>query len=245
MNVKLTCGFILLIALFSVAPSNTWAAEKNKTLIQLDATRSAVETAAGLTEGNKEAALDIERARTALKYADESHNSGKSMFGFGSISPEAEKEIKLAVEMADLATATALSRVEFVRATAELDGIEKQFVTVKAKLKLFEDRTAELVKLRSGAEVCRKTTNELEVIKLEKAALATQVDQLGAERSRADKLKIEQLETTRKLEEMKAENARLSALLEKQQAEIRTVPLPATAVPQSPDDLKKKALKKP
>jgi SMC interacting uncharacterized protein involved in chromosome segregation len=162
----------------------------------------------------------LERARTALKNADESYNSGKSMFSFGDISPETEKEIKRAVDMADLATATALSRVEFVRATAELEAIEKQFAAVKAKLKLFEDRKAELERLRLAVEACRKTSNELEIIKIEKATLASQVDQLSAEQSRADKLKIEQLELTRKLDEMKVENARLSALLEKQQAEI-------------------------
>jgi hypothetical protein len=241
MKLKTAYTCLVQITLFFLISSGALAAEKNKTLIQLDATRSAVETASGVTEGNKEAAADIERARTAIKYADESYNAGKSMFGFGSISPESEKEIKLAVDMADTATATALSRVEFVRATAELDAIEKQFVAVKAKLKLFEDRMAELARLRLEAEAGRKATTELEAVKLEKATLAAKADQLVAEQSRADKLKIEQLELNRKLDEMTAENTRLSTLLEKLQAESRTTPA-ATAIP---DDSKKKALKKP
>jgi hypothetical protein len=207
---------LLLISTLFLSVSSVFAAEKNKTLIQCDLTRSAIETAAGKVEGNKEASADLERARAALKYADDCHKAGKSMFGFGDISPETEKEIKLSVDIADLATATALSRVEVVRATAELDAIEKQFATVKAKLKLFEDRKAEMERLRLEVVACRKTSNELEIIKLEKATLASQIDQLTPERSRADKLKIEQLELTRKLDEMKAENARLSGLLEKQ-----------------------------
>jgi len=222
--------YFLLILTFCSSVSSAFAAEKSKILIQCDATRSAVETAAGKIEGNKEAAADLERARTALKQADECFKAGRSMFGFGDISPETEKEIKLSVDMADLATATALSRVELVRATTELEVIEKQFAAVKAKLNLFEERKTELERLRLEAAACRKTENELEIIKIEKAALASQVDQLAAERSRADKLKIEQLELTRKLDEMNIENARLSAQLEKQQGE---------------EDLKKKAAKKP
>lgn len=218
----MTFRYILLISTLCVSVTTAFAADKNKILSQLDATRATVEAAAGKIEGNREAAADLERARAALKDADESFKSGKSMFGFGDISPEAENEIKLAVDMAELATATALTRLEFVRATTELDAIEKQFTTVKGKLKLFEDRKAELERLRLEVAACQKTSNEFETIKAEKALLMSQVDQLAAERSRADKLKIEQLELTRKLEEVKAENARLStlaALLEKQLAE--------------------------
>lgn len=218
----MTFRYILLISVLCVSVTTAFAADKSRILSQLDATRAVVETAAGKIEGNREAAGDLERARAALKDADESFKSGKSMFGFGDISPEAENEIKLAVDMAELATATALTRMEFVRATAELDAIEKQFTAVKGKLKLFEDRKAELERLRLEAAACQKTGKEIETIKAEKAALMAQVEQLAAERSRADKLKIEQLELTRKLDEMKAENARLStlaALLEKQLAE--------------------------
>jgi DNA repair exonuclease SbcCD ATPase subunit len=230
--------YLLLVSTFCMSVSSAFAAEKNKTLAQCDATRSAIETAAGKIEGNKEAAADLERARNALKNAEECYKAGTPMF-FGDISPETEKEIKISVDMADLATATALSRVEFVRATAELEAIEKQFTAVKSKLKLFEDRKAELEKLRLDVAACRKTSNELETIKVEKAALTLQVDQLSAERSRADKLKIEQLELIRKMDEMKVENALLSGLLVKQQAETKAPPAPAVIDP------KKKATKKP
>jgi hypothetical protein len=234
---KLIC--LILAQSYFVSVSSSLAAENNKTLTQLEATRSAVAAAAAKTEGNKEAAADLERARTALKYADESYKDGKSMFGFGDISPEAEKEIKISVDSADNAAATALSRIEFVRATAEIEAIEKQFATVKAKLKLFEDRKAELERLRLEAEACRKTSNELEIMKLEKVTLASQVDQLTAERSKADKLKIEQLELARKMDEMKVENSRLSALLEKQSTELKTAVLPL------PEEPNKKSTKRP
>lgn len=239
MKWKLKWTHLLLITTFCVSASSALAAEKNKTLIQCDLTRSAVESAAGKVEGNKEAAADLERARAALKYADECYSAGKSMFGFGDISPETEKEIKLAVDMADLATATALSRVEFVRATAELEAIEKQFAAVKAKLKVFEDRKAELDRLRLESAACQKTINELEILKLEKATLSAKVDEITAELGKADKLKIEQLESARKLDELTAENARLSALLEKQQPEPKASPAAA-----APEDSKKKVIKK-
>jgi hypothetical protein len=231
---------LFLAAILCLSVSTASAAEKNKTLVQLDATRSAVETAAGKIEGNKEAAADLERARTALKQADESYSAGKSIFGFGDISPEVEKEIKLSVDTADYAMATALSRIEFVRATAELEAIEKQFTATKAKLKLFEDRKAELERLRLEVAACRKISNDFEVSKLEKATLAAQVDQLTLEKSKADKQKIELLELSRKVDDLKAENGRLAAQLEKQSAELKAIPPPVV-----PDESKKKPAKKP
>lgn len=232
-----------LIALFSLSLSNAFAAEKSKTLLQLEATKSAVETAATKIEGNKDAQADLDRARTALKQADESLATGKSLFGFGDINPEAEKEIKLAIESAEVATASALSRVETVRAAAELEAIEKQFAAVKAKLKLFEDRKAELEKLRLESAACQKMSKELEALKDEKAALAAKVTQLSGEQSRADKLKIEQLELTHKVEELKAENARLSNVLDKKLDKAGTATGAATA-PATAEDPAKKAIKK-
>lgn len=211
-----------LIALFSLSLSSAFAAEKSKTLVQLETTKSAVEMAAAKAEGNKDALADLDRARTALKQADESLTSGKSLFGFGDINPEAEKEIKLAIETAEVATASALSRVEMVRASTELEAIEKQFTAVKAKLKLFEDRKAELEKLRLESAACQKMSKELEALKDEKTALTAKITQLSGEQSRADKLKIEQLELTRKVEELKAENARLSSVLKLDKAGATT-----------------------
>jgi DNA repair exonuclease SbcCD ATPase subunit len=232
---------ILLIVLCCGTVSSTSAAEKSKTLIQCDLARSAVASAEGKVEGNREAAADLERARTALRNADECQKAGTSMFGFGGISPETEREIKLSVNAAELATATALSRVEFARATAELEAIEKQYVTVKTKLNLFEERKAEMERLRQEVATLQKTVKELEVVKAEKAALALQVEQLAAERARADKLTSEQVELTRKMDDLKAENARLISLQEKPQ-EPAAAPASA-AVP--PEDPKKKVPKKP
>lgn len=237
---------LLISSLVVLSASNIFAADKNRTQSLIDTAKATVEATVVKIEGNKEAAADLDRARAALKQADASFLAGKSMFGFGDINPEAEKEILLSIDTAELAATTALSRVEFARATTELESIEKQFVSVKAKLKLFEDRKAELERLRLEVAACQKTGKELETIKTEKATLTAQVEQLAVERSRGDKLKIEQLELSHKLDEMKAENARLSSLLEKQQ-ELRTPP-PQTvpsATTASPDDAKKKSQKKP
>lgn len=225
---------LVLTTLCCLSASTVLAAEKSKTVIQCDIARTAVDAAASKAEGNKEATANLEKAKAALKNADDCYNAGKSFFG--GINPEAEKEMKLAVDAAELATAAALSNVEFAKANRELETIDKQTTVVKAKLKLFDDRKAELEKLRADSVAAQKISKELETVKAEKAALTTQVEQLSAERSRADKLKIEQLELTKKLDDAKAENARLSALLEKQQAKPAASPAPSLA-----DDAKKKA----
>ncbi len=227
--------YLILISAWCISVSTAFAADKNKISAQLEATRSMVETVAGKTEGNREAAADLDQARNALRYADDSFKAGKSMFGFGDLTPEAEKEIKISLDTAERATATALSRIEYVRATAELEAIEKQFAVVTGKLKLFEERKAEMERLRGEEIKCQVISKELETIKAEKTALVSQVEQLSGERNRADKLKIEQLELSRTVDELKTENARLTALQEKQTPEIKTAPVTAPV----PDDQKK------
>jgi DNA repair exonuclease SbcCD ATPase subunit len=242
-----TWNGLLLFLLCCGTVSTARAAEKSKTLIQCDLARSAVASAEGKVEGNKDAAADLERARTALKNADECQKAGTSMFGFGGLNPETEREIKLSVDAAELATATALSRIEFARATAELEAIEKQYGAVKAKLNLFEQRKAEMERLRQEVAALQNNVKELEVVKAEKAALALQVEQLAVERARADKLTSERLALTRQLDELKTENARLIALQEKQQEAAAAAA--AAAAPASPaaapEDPKKKTPKKP
>ncbi len=182
---------------------------------QIDAARVAIDVTAAKVEGSKEALADLTQARNGVAAAEECLKAGKSMFGFGDVGPDSVKEVKQAMELVEIYTISALSRVEFTRATGELEAIEKQYAAVSAKLKLFDDRKAELARLRQEAVASQATAKENELLKGEKTALTAQVEQLTSELKKAEKLKAEQSELARKLEELKGENSRLNGQLDK------------------------------
>ncbi len=220
---RLISSTVLMILVWS---STVFAAVTSVQLRgQIDAARVAIDATASKVEGSKEALADLAQARNGVAAAEESLKAGKSMFGFGDIGPDTAKEVKQAMELVEIATASALSRIEFTRATAELDAIEKQYTLVTAKLKIFDERKAELVRLRQEAASSQATTKENEELKGEKAALTAQVGQLTAELHKTEKLKTEQAELMRKLEELKGENSRLTGQAEK---------LRGTTAPQTP-----------
>ncbi|OGR28619.1 MAG: hypothetical protein A2X83_05595 [Desulfuromonadales bacterium GWD2_54_10] len=195
------------------------AAEKSKTLSLIDATRGAIDGFVARAGENKAVAADVELARASLKKAEDAYEKGRQLFGFGDVKPEAELDIKHYAGLAELAISLGSSRIEKARVEVEFEALGKQLAEVKAKVKVFEDRKAEIDKLKADAAKLPIISKELEVIKSEKALLATQVELLMAERGQSDKLKAGNAELTRKIEELKAENARLTEQVEKMKAE--------------------------
>ena len=217
---------LILISIFCISASVSSAAEKSKTLLKLEASTAAVEALAGRTGENREASADLEQARGFLKKATDAHEKGRQLLGFsiggfGTLKPEAEEEIKGYLEISDLSVTTASSRLEKARAANELEAIEKQLNNVKAKMKAFEDRKAELEKLKADAAKCGTAAREVETLKSEKALLTAQLEKLTAERGKSEKATVEQTGLQKNIEEMKTENRRLGDQIEKQQAEIR------------------------
>lgn len=217
----------ILVVTLLVAATCAFAAEKSKILAQIDASRAAVDALAGKAGENREAAAALEQARASLKKASDLYGKGRQVLGinigFGDLKPEAEEEIKGYLGVADNAVATATSRLERARAATELEAIDKQLTIVKAKVKVFEERKAELEKLKAEAAKCQTASKELEALKAEKISLTMQVELLMAERSKSDKLKSEQADLLPKLETLKVENSRLSGQVDKQRAEIKAL----------------------
>lgn len=174
-------NMLILITTLCLSVSTAIAAEKSKALVQLDAARAAVEALAGKIGDNKEAAVDLELARVAIKKGTDISDKGRQLFGFGDMKPESEKEIKNYAEIADLATVAAAARLEKARATSELEALDKQLTTVKAKIKIFEDRKAELEKFKAEAAKCRNSIRELETLKAENGLLSSKSEKQQAE----------------------------------------------------------------
>jgi len=217
----------ILVTILLISGTCAFAAEKSKMQTQIDASRAAVDALAGKVGENREAAAALEQARTSLKKASDILGKGRQVLGinlgFGDVKPEAEEEIKNYLGITENAVATAASRLERTRAAAELEAIDKQLTGIKARIKVFEERKAELDKLKADAAKCQAVSKELEALKSEKSTLTMQVELLMAERSKAEKSKGDQADLQFRLDGLKAENSRLSAQVEKQLAEIKSL----------------------
>ncbi|MDD5285087.1 MAG: hypothetical protein PHD54_04460 [Desulfuromonadaceae bacterium] len=176
---------LILIALFFV--SSTWAlsAEKNKTVAKLDASRATVDAIAGKVGDNREALAALEKARSYLQKASDLQTRSRQLFGinigFGGLKPEAEEEINNYLEIVDNVVATATSRLENARTSTELEIIDKQLASVKTRIKVYEDRKAELEKLKADAAKCQVISKELETLKLENSRFSSQIEKQLAE----------------------------------------------------------------
>ena len=210
---------IMAFMLVFLAAYGADAAEKSKTLLLIDATRGAIDGFVARAGENKAVTADVELARAYLKKAEDAYEKGRQLFGFGDVKPEAELDIKHYAGLAELAISLGNSRIEKARVAVEFEALGKQLAEVKAKVKVFEDRKTEIDKLKADAARLPIISKELEVLKSEKALLATQIELLMAERGQSDKLKAGTAELTRKIEELKAENARLAEQVEKMKAE--------------------------
>ncbi len=172
---------LTLITILCISVSGAVAAEKSKALVQLDNARIAIENLSGRIGDNKEAAADLEMAKTAISKGSEVSEKGRQMFGFGDMKPESEQEIKNYAEIAELSTTAAAARLEKTRAASELEALDKQLTVVKGKIKIFEDRKAELEKYKTEAARCRNELRDLEALKSENAQLTSRIERQQTE----------------------------------------------------------------
>jgi chromosome segregation ATPase len=195
---------ILMTAMLLCLTSlGAYAAEKGKSQAQIDAVRVTIDAFASKVGDNKDAAGDLAQARSFLKKAEEVLEKGLTLIWLGNVKPEAEQDIAHYTGMAELAVTLAGSHLEKSRAEAELESLTKQTASVKAKLKAFEDRKAELEKLKAEAAKYQGIGKELEGLKAEKAELAKKNEEFKAENSRLNE----------QLEKLQAERAALAAQL--------------------------------
>jgi hypothetical protein len=204
----------LVLALAPVAAQS--ATEKPKAQNQLEAARAAIDAFARKTDGNKQVSGDLDAARSYLKVGQTALEGGSSLFGLGDISPETAQEIKYATDMVELYLTLGQTRIDSAKTAEEHAAISAQVAKMKARVKVFDDRKAELVKLRAAMEQHDAIVRELEDAKAENARLGLKTGRLEKERKALDA----------ELDHLKAELAKRDQA-EKQQA-------PATEAPVTP-----------
>jgi hypothetical protein len=177
---------ILACLALLIAPVTAQAGEKPKAQSQIEAARAAIEAFSKRSDDNKLVTGDLEAARTLLKKGEEAFAGGRAMFGLGDINPQAALDVKHFTDMVDLYLILGQSRIDKARAEDELKAMSSQVAKMKGKVKVFDDRKAELEKLRASVVKFEAIAKELEEVKAEKARLAEKVAKLELERKTAD-----------------------------------------------------------
>lgn len=224
---------VALAIVACLAAGNVHAADKADVLSRIDAARMAVEAFVAKNKNNETVVADVEAARGYIRKAAAAFESGKQMFGFGGIKQEAEQEIAHCLAMSDLNVALAESRLAKKRNDDELASITGQRNKVKVKVQRFEDRKAEMERLRAEAAKSDALAKELSQLKADKALLVSQVEMLMAERKELETLRAEKGEMSRKLAALAADNAkRAGDAGAKHEAVPETMPATAKPVPE-------------
>ena len=191
---------ILGIAACMVA-GTVHAADKAEILARIESARVGVESFVAKTKNDELVVADVEAARGYLRKAGAAFEGGKQMFGLGGIKPEAEQEIGHCLAMAELNIDLAASRLGAKRNREELAALMPLLDKVKVKVRRFDDREAEMERLRVEAAKADALAREVAQLKADKALLASQIELLMAERKDWEKLKAEQADLARKLQE--------------------------------------------
>jgi hypothetical protein len=199
------------------APLAAQAGEKPKSQIQIEAARAAIDAFTKKSDDNKLVAADLESARGSLKKGEEAFANGRTMFGLGDVSPEAGQEIKFDTDMVELYLTLGQSRIDNAKSAEELTVMSGQVAKMRAKVKVFDDRKAELEKLRSNLVKFDVTVKELAAAKAENVRLT----------ERAEKMESERKAVGVELEHLKAELAKRDLAL----AQAASTVSPAPAAP--------------
>lgn len=179
--------FYCTLAMLCMPVINVSAAEKSKLLIQIDAARTSIDAATPKVGDNKTAAGDLDQARTLLKQAEATYEKGRPLFGIGDLKPEVEQNVRHLIGLSELAVQLADIHLATARSESELGAIEKQLASVKAKVKLFEDRKAEMERLKTEAAKYQTAVKDMETLKAENDKLNAQLRTLTTERNELNK----------------------------------------------------------
>ncbi|GFO55688.1 hypothetical protein GMSM_26950 [Geomonas sp. Red276] len=205
---------ICLVAL--LIPVAAFADEKSKAQKELETAKVAIDAFSNKAGESKLVTADVEAARGMLKKGEEAFKAGLPTL-FGDLKPEAGRDVKHFAAMVELYLAMGQTKLDKEKDTEELKVMTAQITKLKARVKVFEDRNAELEKLRSDAILWDTAIKEMETVKSENAKL----------KEKNNKLIMERKNMTAEIEKLKAD-------LEKYKAAAPVAapaPAPAPAVP--------------
>ena len=222
----MTRAYIVVFIMVSVISygSICCAADKVDYPAKIAATKTTIEELAAKVGNYPQALTEIDKARNALKKAEQGYDKGRQWMGLGGLKPEAEQEVVHNLQMVDMTLVLATSRAAAGRSEEDVAAVDKQLALVKSRVKLLEERKQSEDKLRLDLQKCEAASKELATVKAEQAKLATQLEQVAAEKK---KLEMQ-------IAVLTDEKAALSAQIETLKKIPAAVPVPAAAPQAAP-----------
>jgi len=160
---------IIACLLLLIVPAAALADEKTKAQDHIDAAKAAIEAFVRKSNDNKLVTRDIESARAAMRRGEEAFAGNRTMFGLGDISAETAGSVKHLTDLVDMHLTLGQTRLDTAKAAEELKLLSGQVAKIRAKVKVFEDRKAELERLRASLVKYEALVKELEALKSENA----------------------------------------------------------------------------
>lgn len=208
---------ILLVVLsVLLMASAATAADKTKALLAIENARVAVTKLEQRGATNQLVADDIVRAKGYLQRAETTYKENISWLLLGNLSDAAEPQVRNYAEMSEIAAGIGLSKLEKIAYDTERQQLGKAIGEAQAKVNVFEQRAAEVAKLKSSAGKYDAAAQEI-------AELKTQVELLRADKLAAEALRQEKADLLKQLNEAKSQVARLTGQLETGKMERATM----------------------
>jgi Rad3-related DNA helicase len=199
---------IVAIMALSIGLNSAAAADRDKSLAQIETAKNAIEQLKTKIGDNKIITPELDSATKYLEKALISLKEGEKIFG--GVSDEAEQEIRHQTSMVDLSLKLAASKLERSKIEPELAEITRKTSAVKARVKIFDDFKSEITRLKKELADNDKAAKELAALIAEKDNLAAQLDKLKVEKGLLEKIKEENDSLKKSMSRLKSENDNLT-----------------------------------
>ncbi len=200
---KLIIFFTLLFFVALLNSQSVFAQDEGKPAY-IEKAKSSVEKLLARGAETKDFADDVLAAQNYLKLAETEYT--KSLGWTGKVKEGAEPTIRHYATMAELTATVVFSRLEKINQDKERARLEKLISETKARIKIFDDKNAEIVKLKGDVNNLSK---ELALLKTDKANLSGHVD---ASDTKIATLEKDIAEKNKALEELKRVKDELKAI---------------------------------
>lgn len=217
---------LLLSLLFSILCASlavpALADEREQAQFAIQKARTVIEKTTARSDELKVPAGELQKARLYLGNAQAALDGNLSWRG--KLNPAALPDIRYWAEMAEIAASTGMARLDKIAHERENLRLEKAIPETEAKIKVFDDMSDELLRLREQAGKpkgeMKSLSGEMTALRKAKTSLEKDVAQLRTERSNLNG-QVEALNTVvaglrkdladkiRSAEELSAENRRL------------------------------------
>lgn len=175
-----------------IYPLSAVAADKDRSVVMIEAARLNIGNFKAKAGDSKIALPELNLANNYLGKAEYALEKGKNFLG--TVSDEAQQEVRRLTALTDIAIATGNSKLERSRVEVEAASLAARLEKVRARVKVFEDYRSEIARLKSELAKSSGASKEMASLKEGNASLQKQVEKLTAERD----LIAGQLEEVRK-----------------------------------------------